>query len=136
MGTQARAKGHFRFVTSQPKTNESAPSTSTSADLLSNQSKFGPVEFNPYRQAYVNANLHPHHLAVLPVQQTQNCRGKNFPQHLHPNHIREKTPPSVAALQCYSSKSRNAKLKKKFILYIFIYIYINIYNMASFWECV
>ena len=71
-GTQARAKGHFRFVTAQPKTNESAPSTSTSADLLSNQSKFGPVEFNPYRQAYVNANLHPHHFAVLPVQQMQN----------------------------------------------------------------
>ena len=61
-GTQARAKGHFRFVTAQPKTNESAPSTSTSADLL----------FNPYRQAYVNANLHPHHFAVLPVQQMQN----------------------------------------------------------------
>ena len=44
--------------------------------------------------------------------------------------------PSVAALQCYSSKTSNAKLKKKFILYIFIYIYINIYNMASFLECV
>ena len=34
------------------------------------------------------------------------------------------TPPSVAALQCYSSKTSNAKLKKKFILYI--------YNMAYF----
>ena len=38
--------------------------------------------------------------------------------------------PSVAALQCYSSKTSNAKLKKKFILYIYIY------NMAYFWECV
>ena len=67
MGTQARAKGHFRFVTAQPKTYGSAPSTFTFAALLSNQSKFGPVEFNPYRQAYVNANLHPHHFAVLPL---------------------------------------------------------------------
>ena len=50
----------------------------------------------------------------------------------------QETPQSVAALQCYSSKTSNAKLKKKFILYIFIYIiiYINIYNMASFLECV
>ena len=38
----------------------------------------------------------------------------------------QETPPSVAALQCYSSKTSNAKLKKKFILYIFIYI--NIYK--------
>ena len=30
--------------------------------------------------------------------------------------------PCVAALQCYSSKTSNAKLKKKFILYIFICI--------------
>ena len=46
------------------------------------------------------------------------AEGKFSRSTFHPNHIREKTPPSVAALQCYSSKTSNAKLKKKFILYI------------------
>ena len=112
--------------------------TSTLAVLLFAQRKIAPVDFNPYRQASCQCKFASTSLCGTSSPTNAKLPREKFPSAPSSKPHQGKRHPSVAALQCYSSKTSNAKLKKKFILYIFIYIiiYINIYNMASFLECV
>ena len=65
----------------------------------------------------MSMQLHPHHLRNFQSNKRKIAEGK-----ISLSTFIQTTSSSVAALQFYSSKTSNAKLKKKFILYILIYI--------------